>query len=279
MGTGGFGGGSGSLGGGSSGSGRSRAGGSAGSSGSGRSRAGGNTGSSGSGGSLLRAITHLRDIARMLTADGDQARLTREINALLRERGRASFMAGLLADAFATTLLDRLLQLSGRIQTESWSDILDSAGVAKGPGSITAYCDKVIEEALREHGDAVDERHIDRTGLALRSFLATSLAGDDLVVAEQGDAAAVDAAMDRTRFANEGAIRRGFLGQVIAKSIAGESYIDLGASALSVERAADTIAAAIQQRFDEKFVRKGNADVADFLRMIGANYAKLVTGQ
>ena len=79
MGTGGFGGGSGSLGGGSSGSGRSRA--------------GGNTGSSGSGGSLLRAITHLRDIARMLTADGDQARLTREINALLRERGRASFMA------------------------------------------------------------------------------------------------------------------------------------------------------------------------------------------
>ena len=268
MGTGGFGGGSGSLGGGS-----------AGSSGSGRSRGGVNSGSSGSGGSLLRAITHLRDIARMLTADGDQARLTREINALLRERGRASFMAGLLADPFATTLLDRLLQLSGRIQTESWSDILDSAGVAKGPGSITAYSDMVIEEALREHGDAVDERHIDRAGLALRSFLAASLAGDDLVVAEQGDAAAVDAAIDPTRFANEGAIRRGFLGQVIAKSVAGESYIDLGASAPSVERATDTIAAAIQQRFDEKFVRKGKADVADFLRTIGANYTKLVTGQ
>ena len=254
MGTGGFGGGSGSLG-------------------------GGGAGSSGSGGSLLQAIKHLRDIARMLTADGDQARLTREINALLRERGRASFMAGLFADPFATTLLDRLLQLSGRIQTESWSDILDSARVAKGPGSITAYCDTVVEEALREHSDAVYERHIDRAGLALRSFLAASLAGDDLAVAEQGDAAAVDAARDRTRLANEETIRRGFLGQVIAKSIAGESYIDLGASAPSVERAADTIAATIQQRFDEKFVRKGKADAADFLRTIGANYAKLVTGQ
>jgi hypothetical protein len=215
----------------------------------------------------------------MLTADGDQARLTREINALLRERGRASFMAGLFADPFTTTLLDRLLQLSSRIQTESWSDILDSAGVAKGPGSITAYCDTVVEEALRGRGDSVDERHIDRAGLALRSFLATSLAGDDLAVAEQGDAAAVDAVMDRTRFANEEAIRRGFLGQVIAKSVAGESYIDLGASAPSVERAADTIAAAIQQRFDENFVLKGKADAADFLRTIGANYAKLLTGQ
>ena len=148
-------------------------------SGSGRSRGGGNAGSSGSGGSLLRAIADLRDIARMLTADGDQARLTREINATAAREGRASLTAGLLADPFATTLLKRLLQLSGRIQTETWSDILDSAGVAKGPGSITAYCDMVIEEALRQHGDAVDERHIDRTGLALPPFLGTSLAGDD----------------------------------------------------------------------------------------------------
>lgn len=253
MGTGGFGGGSGSLG-------------------------GGGAGSSGSGGSLLRAITHLRDIARMLTADGDQARLTREVNALLRDRGRASFMAGLFTDPFATTLLDRLLQLSGRIRAESWSDILDDAGVAKGPGSITAYCDMVVDEALQEHRDAVDERHIDRVGLALRSFLATSLAGDNFAVAERGDAAAVDAAIDRTRFADEDAIRCGFLGQVIAKSIAGESYIDLGASVPSIERACNTIAAAIQQRFDQKIVRKGKGNAADFLRTLGTNYAKLVIG-
>jgi len=257
MGTGGFGGGSGSLGGGGAGSSRW----------------------SGAGGSLLRAITHLREISRMLTADGDQARLTREINELLRDRGRAGFMAGLLGDPFATALLDRFLRLRDRVQTETWSSVLESAGIATGPGSITAYCDVVIEEALRSQGYSVDERHVDRAGLALRSLLATSLAGDDLLVAEQGDAAAVDAAIDRTRFGSEDAIRCGFLGRLIAKSVAGESYIDPGASTSSIERAADTIATAIQQRFDEKFVRNGKAAPADFLQTIGANYAKLVTGQ
>ncbi|ARP67204.1 MULTISPECIES: hypothetical protein [Mesorhizobium] len=253
MGTGGFGGGSGSLG-------------------------GGGAGSAGSGGSLLRAITYLRDIARMLTADGDQARLTREINALLRERGRAGFMAGLFQDPFATTLLDRLIELSRAMQGQRWSGILDQSGVAKGSGSITAYCDVAIDQALREHGDAVDERHIDRVGLAFRSFLATALAGDNLAVAERGDAAAVEVAFDRTRFADPNDIRRGFLGQIIAKSIVGESCIDLGASELSVERAANTIAAAIQQRFEEKFVRTRKAASGDLLATIGANYSKLVIG-
>jgi hypothetical protein len=137
----------------------------------------------------------------------------------------------------------------------------------------------VVEDALRQHSDAVDERHIDRAGLAFRSFLAAALAGDDLAVAERGDAAAVDAALDRTLFADVEAIRRGFLGQVIAKTIAGESYLDLDVSVSSVEHAADTIAAGIKQRFDDKFLGKGKAKAEDFLQTVAANYAKLVMVQ
>lgn len=250
MGTGSFGGGSGSIG-------------------------GGGSGSAGSGGSLLRAIEHLRNISARLKLDGDQARLTKEINDLLRDRGRTSSIKTLLSDGFADRLLGDLLEIGRRLNDgESWSDVATHFQVTTGAGSLQALCDARIEAALRAYDYDLDERSIERGSSAFRQFLATAVNGD-LVLAQHGDAAGIEANVNRAYFNNTiGA----FLGDLLAKVIVSDSVMPLGAATAAVETAADTIAIAIYDRFDQRFISKGKAQPRDAFRTIADNYAALAMG-
>jgi hypothetical protein len=224
----------------------------------------------------LDAIMSLREIARRLTADTDQPRLTREINELLRDRGRAGFVKGLFADGFVNALLGDLLEIGRRLRgQESWSDVAQSFGVSAGPGSMAALCDARIERALVARGYDVDDRYVERGSAAFREFLAASVGGD-LITATQGDAEEIDVAIRRDMFANTVG---GFLGDLITQTVGSESYLDLGAAAPAVERAADTVAIAIYDRFAEQFVKTGKAEPREALRIISDNYPMLVARQ
>ncbi|MGO7837207.1 hypothetical protein [Rhizobium johnstonii] len=266
MGTGSFGGGSGSVGGGGSGSGSRGHGGS--------SDGAGNGGGTGAKGSLLRAIEGLREITRRLTADPDQARLTRVINELLRDRGRATFFSDMLTDGFAGALLNDLLAIGARLRAgEGWVQVTQSFGIDAGVGSMQALCDACIDRALQARAYQVDDRYIESASAAFREFMVASVGGDRILVT-RGDAAQVDAAIDRNVFGNS---IGGFLGDLIGQVLQAESYVDLGAATAAVRQASDTLAIAIFDRFDAKFVQRGKAERRDALRVIGENYFALVT--
>ncbi|HEY0414134.1 MAG TPA: hypothetical protein VGD66_13435 [Allosphingosinicella sp.] len=236
---------------------------------------GGGSGSGGAGGSLLRAIENLREISRRLMADGDQARLTREVNVLLRHRGRASSVKTLLSDGFADALFGDLLDVKRRLdENERWADIAAAYGVTTGARSLEAFCDNRIDAAQRAHDYALDDRSVERGSAAFRHFMASAIGGD-LNVADQGDAAAIDASLNRAYFNNTAGY---FLGDLLAKVVAADSVLPLGAATPAVEMATHTVAIAIYDRFDRKFVRKEKAVPRDVLKILAENYADLVTG-
>jgi hypothetical protein len=236
---------------------------------------GGGSGAKGSSGSLKAAIEHLRDISRRLMSDGNQARLTREINELLQDRGRASSIKTLLGDGFADALLGDLLDVKTRLDAnESWADIANAYGITTGVRSMEAFCDNRIDAAQQANEYAFDDRSVERGSAAFRQFMATAVGGD-LEIADRGDAAAIDAKLDRPYFNNT---IGHFLGDLLAKTIAADSVFRLGAAAGAVETAADTVAVVIYDRFDTKFVQKQKAEPRDVLKTLADHYASLVMG-
>ncbi|WP_422384566.1 hypothetical protein [Roseibium album] len=234
---------------------------------------GGGSGGGGGKGSLLRAVQSLQAITRSLINNPDQTKLTREINTLLRDRGRAATFRDLLADGFASELLKDLLAIGERLRAgDNWADIAATYDVDAGPRSMEALADLCIDRALAARGYEVDERYIEQASAAFRTFLASSVGGD-FEVAVHGDSAEIDLALVPDVFAHT--IDR-FLGDLIGRTVEADSYLDLGSSASHVQQAADTLATAIYDRFYEKFVIMGKAERHDVLRVLANNYYNLV---
>jgi hypothetical protein len=251
MGTGSFGGGSGSLG-------------------------GGGSGSSGGGGSgsLLRAIASLRDLTRRLNQDGNQSRLTREIIDLLRDRSRASFVKDLLADEFTVRLLQDLLTIKARLDAgDGWQRVARHFGVIAGPGTVIRLCDWCIDQAVTQLS-FVDERYINCAGSAFRGILQNALGGDLALIAG-GDSAAVDRSLDRAPFGNPA---RHFLGLLLGQVIRNDSVHDLRGSWASVQTACHSVADAAYARFEQAFVAKQKADPSQMLQVLSEHYFPLIVG-
>ncbi|CAO3405510.1 hypothetical protein [Azospirillum palustre] len=180
-----------------------------------------------------------------------------------------------MSDGFADALLGDLLEVKRRLDdNQSWSDIANAFGVTTGTRSMEAFCDARIDAALRAQNYDFDDRSVERGSAAFRQFLATAVGGN-LQVANMGDAAAIDVAMNRQYFNNTIGY---FLGDLLAKAIAADSVFRLGVATPSVETAADTVAVAIYDRFKSRFVEKGKAEPRDVLKTLAANYASLVMG-
>jgi hypothetical protein len=247
MGTGNFGGGSGSAGGGGSGKGAS--------------------------GSLLAAIASLRGISDLLTRDKDQPRLTRAITELLRDRGRSGYFKDLLSDGFAETLMHDAIAVSRSLREGSgWADVMRSYNVEPGAGSLQAFCDARIEHALAARGYDVDDRYVEHASSAFREFMATGVGGDRVIVT-RGDAAAIDAKLDRASFEKP---ISSYLGDLVSRVVGAESFKDLAAAATSVQQASDTLAIAMYDRFSSKYVETGKAQPDSAFRYLADDYSKLV---
>jgi len=92
--------------------------------------------------------------------------LTKEINTLLQDRGRASSIKTLLGDGFADALLGDLLDVKARLDSdESWAVIVDAYGVTAGIRSMEAFCDNRIDAALGT--SHYDDRTVERAAIIL----------------------------------------------------------------------------------------------------------------
>jgi hypothetical protein len=257
MGTGSFGGGSGSFGAGGSGSTGS---------GSSRSRTKAAGGSKGSGGSVAQLVESLLRLTWNVNKDPTLSGARKVLSEMLQDRGRREFFLTVLRSPFVQGVLKDLIALSRQVRSQvKWSAIAAKYQLNVAEASLSALARALV----REHQSrSIDERHLEIVRLVLSDIFLKAV-GNDLAVFQRTTPDKLAARFDTKVLASiSGYYLSGLMRRVVRKDIM-EMSPELQ---ISMETASREIADGWYERFEVNYIKRHGKKREDLLAVIADNY-------
>lgn len=258
MGTGSFGGGSGSYGGGGSGS-----------SGRGGTSAGKEKGKKRSG-SVFQLITSMLSLSRAVNEDPGLTQARKVMSEMLQDTGRAAFFSALLGSSFINGLFVDLLALSDSLSTGfDWNHVATTYNLETNEASLGALLRALV---ARHRSRSNDERYVEIGRRAVSDLLLKAIDNDlQLFVRASPEQLNEKFNVDvlKTTCGH-------FLSGLIHYSVLRDVMQISAATQLSMETASREFADAWFARFTAHYRSKNNSN-RDFLRTISAHYGEFVS--
>jgi hypothetical protein len=262
MGTGSFGGGSGSYGAGGSGS-----------TGSGSLGSSNNSssGSKSSAGSVAQLIASLLRLTKSVNKDPSLSGARKVLSEMLQDRGRREFFLGVLNSPFVQGVFEDLLALSREVVKEvDWSAIAAKYQLNAAEASLSAYARALV----RQHQSrSTDERHLEIVRLVLSDIFLKAV-GNDLALFQRTTPVALAAKFDIKVLASiSGFYLSGLMRRVVRKDIMEMSP----EMQISMETASHEIADGWYERFEVNYMKQGGKRREDLLAVIADNYPEFAS--